>query len=153
MGFRDILVNSFNKQWFHLLLIIVSDWTMIPWIWKRWKTSERQQTILNKKLHQTFNSRMLSNNTIQDIFDITAVINCHAMNRFVINAMSQSDWEWKSTAPQTRPLIPLTNKVVLCSGPRACLLASQRRTDANLSKSLLLPSRKNSCHCCYYYNS
>ena len=45
----------------------------------------------NNKLHQTFISRMVSNNTIQDIFDITAVINCHAMNRFVIIAMNQSD--------------------------------------------------------------
>ena len=39
---------------------------------------------INNKLHQTFISRMISNNTIQGIFDIAAVINCHAMNRFVI---------------------------------------------------------------------
>ena len=46
---------------------------------------------INNKLHQTFISRMLSNNTIQDIFDITVVINCYAMNRFVMNARNQSD--------------------------------------------------------------
>ena len=56
---------------------------------------------------------MISDNTIQDIFDI-AVINCHAINLFVINAMSQIDNE---RAPQTRPLIPLTNIVVLFPGP------------------------------------
>ena len=30
---------------------------------------------INNKLHQRFISRMVSNNTIQDVFDITAVIN------------------------------------------------------------------------------
>ena len=95
---------------------------------------------INNKLHQTFISRIVPNNTIQDIFDIAAVINCHAMNRFVINAMSLTvRLRMKEPAPQTRPLIPLTNIVVLCSGPRACFIATNPTLELRVgSKKLVL---------------
>ena len=53
------------------------------------KHQNASKLIINNKLHQTFVSRMVSNNTIQDIFDIAAIIHCYAINRFVINAMCQ----------------------------------------------------------------